>query len=306
LQIVVRQISGLGNQLFQYAAGRYYAGLWGGEMRVATDLERMANSYGHPRPFLLSKFRITAPFKEITLTERVILAEHPGLRLAAAVASRFARAQVLREAPSQRFRFVPDLPIRDGTQIAFLVGYWQTYPLVDSIGRDIRKEFTLREEAQGKNLDALKQIEDVGEPVSLHIRRGDYTLAAEGNVVLPLEYYVRAIRIIQERLSKSTFFVFSDDMCFARESLPKDIRAIFVNHNDAFHAHEDLRLMSHCHHHIIANSSFSWWGAWLNARPEKMVLAPKHWRVSRLRHYPDLLPPSWTLIDDLATDEIVR
>jgi Glycosyl transferase family 11 len=306
LQIVVRQISGLGNQLFQYAAGRYYSGLRGGDLRVATDLERRADSYGHPRPFLLSKFMITAPFKEITFTERLILSEDPRLRVAVSVASRLSRAQVLRESPAQRFRFVPDLPIRKDTRIAFLVGYWQVHQLVDSIGPAIRKEFILREEPQGKNLDTLKQIEDVDEPVSLHIRRGDYALAAEGNVVLPLDYYVRSIRIIQEHLRKPTFFVFSDEIAFARENLPKNIRAIFVDHNDAFQAHEDLRLMSHCHHHIIANSSLSWWGAWLNARPDKLVLAPKHWRVSRLSSYPDLLPHSWTLVDDVTNDEVVR
>jgi hypothetical protein len=298
MQMIVRQVSGLGNQLFQYAAGRYYAGRYGAEMRMATDPEHKAQSYGHPRPFLLSNFSTTAPFRPLSLTDRLILSSNPRLRPAAAILSRMLRAQVLREELSQRYTFIRDLSIRSSTRIAYLVGYWQTYPMVEAVAAQLRAELTLREPARGKNLEVLQQIAGSAGPVSLHIRRGDYTLAAEGNIALPVDYYLRASRVIRERMDNPTFFVFSDDIGFAKEHLPREIRGVFIDHNDSFHAHEDLRLMSSCRHHIIANSSLSWWAAWLNPRSDKMVLAPRHWRVGLLGHYPDLLSPDWILIDD--------
>jgi Glycosyl transferase family 11 len=82
-------------------------------------------------------------------------------------------------------------------------------------------------------------------------------------------------------------------------SLPRDIDAEFVNHNNSFSAHEDLRLMSSCQNHIIANSSFSWWGAWLNPSPRKIVYAPKYWLLRRDSYFSELLPPSWILDDNL-------
>ena len=195
MEIVVRQVSGLGNQMFQYAAGRYYAKRYGAAMRVATDLERKSHSHGYPRPFLLSKFSTVARFRELTLWERLIMSETPLIRSAAAIPGRVLGVQVIRETQSQRYTFIPDLPIQPKTRIAYLAGYWQTYPLADAMAEEIRAEFTLREPAQGKNLETLDCIEHCNSPVSLHIRRGDYTLAVEGNVALPVEYYSRAIRV---------------------------------------------------------------------------------------------------------------
>jgi hypothetical protein len=143
----------------------------------------------------------------------------------------------------------------------------------------------------------MEQIAACRNPVSLHVRRGDYTLAAEGKIALPLSYYASAIAYCQARLEDPTFFVFSDDMEFARANLPGNPRAVFVDHNDDASSHEDLRLMSACRHHIIANSSFSWWGAWLNPRADKIVYAPKYWLLNRDSYFPDLFPASW-LLDD--------
>ncbi len=147
----------------------------------------------------------------------------------------------------------------------------------------------------------LERIGKCTNPVSLHVRRGDYTLAAEGNIALPLDYYTRSISICRERLADPTFFVFSDDIAFARKNLPHDIRAVFIDHNDDASSHEDLRLMSSCRHHIIANSTFSWWGAWLNPRLDKLVVAPKHWYLTQDSYYPELLPPGWILCDTLRS-----
>jgi hypothetical protein len=203
------------------------------------------------------------------------------------------------EPVEQRFRFLPTLPINERTQTIYLLGYWQVYNIAEKMAAQLRREFAFLEKPTGRNLDVLHQIESVENPVSLHIRRGDYTLQVEGNVALPMDYYIQAIEYLRAQASDSTFFIFSDDIEFARRNIGTGIRTVFVDHNDSFSAHEDLRLMSSCRHHIIANSSFSWWGAWLNPRSDKIVLAPRQWLVGNHPHYDDLFPPSWKLVDCL-------
>jgi hypothetical protein len=105
------------------------------------------------------------------------------------------------------------------------------------------------------------------------------------------------MQTINDRLSNPTFFVFSDDIAFARENLPKGDNIVYVDHNDEANGCEDFRLMSACSHNIIANSTFSWWGAWLNPNPAKLVCAPMSWHnINPDVSYPDLIPPSWMRI----------
>jgi hypothetical protein len=108
---------------------------------------------------------------------------------------------------------------------------------------------------------------------------------------------MRAMQTVIERLRNPTFFVFSDDIDFVRDNLPKGENIVFVDHNDTSNACEDFRLMSACNHNIIANSTFSWWGAWLNPNPAKVVCAPSSWHnINPDISYPDLIPPDWLRI----------
>jgi hypothetical protein len=119
--------------------------------------------------------------------------------------------------------------------------------------------------------------------------------------VLSLDYYAHAMQAILARVRTPVFFIFSDDIPFTREHLPAlaaGQRMVFVDHNDEANPHEDLRLMSSCRHHIIANSTFSWWGAWLNPDPAKLVCAPKGWGLANPAEWStDLIPPNWLLSD---------
>jgi hypothetical protein len=115
-------------------------------------------------------------------------------------------------------------------------------------------------------------------------------------MLLSKAYYERAISHILTRNPRSTFFVFSDDTAFAREWARAHPRMVVVDHNDENLAHEDLRLMSLCRHHIIANSTFSWWAAWLNPRSDKLVIAPKKWLGFDTVKTP-IAFPGWTLVD---------
>ena len=321
MQIVVRQTSGLGNQLFQYAAARYYARRHEATVRISVEPARSATSHGYPRPFLLSHFCLTSPFGEATPFNRFLFTERSGFSTASSMLKSALRIGVVTEPMPARYSFVEHLPIDPGLRVVYLVGYWQTYKTAAAIENELRGELRFKEPAQGRNLEVLQQIERTQEPVSLHLRRGDYTLAvetvarltarpraahmpggdytpaAEKTIALPMEYYRRAISDFRERLADPTFFVFSDDMDFAKSQLSGDPRMVFIDHNDAYTSHEDLRLMSSCHHHIIANSSFSWWGAWLNPAAEKIVIAPRHWLRTDDSYYPDLLPPEWILLD---------
>ncbi len=295
MKIISRQKSGLGNQLFQFAAGVHYARRYGAELALSIDPPKGQVSHGYARPFLLSHFNIEVPMLPESLGDRLAVNDRKSLRAIARVLRRSLGVQVVRERLDQRYKFVEDLGLAKGIRTVYLEGYWQTHRIADAIADTLRPQLRLRKPLEGKNLEVMSQIERCRTPVSLHIRRGDYTLAAEGNIALPMSFYSRATALLRERLNDPTFFVFSDDIAFARANLPIGLRTIFVDHNDDHTSHEDLRLMSACRHHIIANSSFSWWGAWLNPRLEKFVIAPKQWLLRPDSYYPDLFPQEWIL-----------
>ena len=299
MQIVVRQISGLGNQLFQYSAGLYFARHYGAELSLLVDHEERAHSYGAPRPFLLQEFRIPFPMRRYSVWDRLILPRRGLLKPPSRVLKRVLGIQEIDERVEERYTFVRDLPLQRGTRRVYLFGYWQAYQFAEAVEPELPQSLAFTHTATGKTASVLEQIQGCTTPVSLHIRRGDYTLAAEGNIALPFDYYERAIRLMRERFAEPVFFVFSDDIAYARAKMPVDLRAIFVDHNDEFSAQDDLRLMAACHHHVIANSSFSWWGSWLNPRPDKVVIAPKYWKLKANTYYPDLLPQGWVVLENL-------
>ena len=301
MQMILDECGGLGNQLFRYAALRYYARRYGADMRISVEHARYAQSYGYPRPFLLDHFSITVPMRERSLGDRLLLTGKPWLKRVITPAKKALRTQVFSQDFSGCHSFLKDIPVERHVRRLHLVGYWHTYMTAEKVEEELRSELAFRKPAEGKNLEVLEQIRRSRNPVSLHVRRGDSTVSATNRVHLPLEYYLNAIATMKERFDNPTFFVFSDDIGFVKDYLRLDGTTVFVGHNDDFSAHEDLRLMSSCHHHIIANSTFSWWGAWLNPRQDKTVIAPRQWYVTPDSYYPDLYPPTWTLVDVLSS-----
>ena len=303
VKIVLREWGGLGNQLFQYAALLYYGRRYAADMHIAADPEWNAQCNGYPRPCLLSHFSIRVPLAERSLTDRIFMTDKAPFKAAVDPRKRALKIQVFTEQVEDRYRFLRDLPLEPGTRTLYLQGYFQTSEMVEAVADELRGDLTLKEPPRGRNLELLQEIGRSQNPVSLHVRRGDSTLPWEGKVVLPMEYYAHAISTIKERFVDPLFFVFSDDMSFARENLPQDARMVFVEHNDDFASYEDLHLMSTCHHHIIANSTFSWWGAWLNTRPGKMVIAPRHWFLVG-DNYQALFPRDW-ILGEVAVEDLV-
>jgi hypothetical protein len=295
MQIVVKQSSGLGNQLFQYAAGRCLAKRHGASLRIAHQLPRLLVSHGHTRSVLLQRFAISAPVRQASYFDRIVVSDQPRLQSIARFTRAVRRVQVIRQDPA-RCLFPQDLKIAPGARTVYLQGFWQDHSMVREVEEELRRELTLIEPLRGRNLEVAKRIAGARNPVSIHLRRGDYGAFFGENMMLPSAYYQHAISHILNEERHSTFFVFSDDVQFAKDWLRGDPRFVVVDHNNETAAHEDLRLMSLCRHHIIANSTFSWWGAWLNPRSDKRVIAPASW-LGFDTATTAIACPDWTLLD---------
>lgn len=175
----------------------------------------------------------------------------------------------------------------------FYFGYWQSTGYFSSISNLIHEQFKLKADSLPLNyLDLINQ----NTTVAVHIRRGDYLIAGNAQVHgnLSADYYTKAVNLMQELSPNCQYLVFSDDIDWVLENFKIPVEWLPVNDeqlNDA----QTLMLISACHHQIIANSTFSWWAAWLNTNSEKKVIAPKNWFANN-RNSADILLPSWITI----------
>jgi len=178
----------------------------------------------------------------------------------------------------------------------YIEGWWQSEKFFKPIRPVLLDDFSFKEPPSGNNKKILEQIKK-SPAVSLHVRRGDYVFNAHANKfhgLKGLDYYQAALKHITKKLAKPTLFVFSDDLDWCKQNLKLDARMIFVEGNKK--GSEDMRLMMHCQHNITANSSFSWWAAWLNKNPDKIVIAPKQWFNEPGVDTSDVIPESWIKI----------
>jgi hypothetical protein len=188
----------------------------------------------------------------------------------------------LNEYIEKSFTFDPNIfNINDNTSID---GYYQSYKYFEEYKDEIKKDFTFKFEIYSKCFNIISQYNN---PVSIHIRRGDYVKHPGYWVVTP-EYIQKALNYFSDQ--EYTFLVFSDDIEWCKQIFPKEVT--FIEGGNQF---EDLCLMSLCKHNIIANSSFSWWGAYLNSNLEKKVIAPKEW-FTEPKSLNDLYPNNWAKI----------
>lgn len=174
-------------------------------------------------------------------------------------------------------------------------GYWQSERYFVDAADIIRAEFKPRLALEPENAATAAAIDGVT-AVSVHVRRGDYVTDKVTNAyhgVCSLDYYRAAIARIAERVASPHLFVFSDDHAWVQENLRSNYPTTYVTANSPDRGYRDMQLMSRCRHHIIANSSFSWWGAWLNPRPDKVVVAPARWFIDKSNDTRDLLPGEW-------------
>lgn len=303
--ITISVMGGLGNQMFQYAAARALAETHG--VGVGIDLSTIGRD--PKRSYLLDRLSVPErPLErashDIAKTARAATALRWHARGARALARLGLRGvpQLPGAYVEKHFHFDPDF-FRLGPDIR-LHGYFQSEHYFAPIAGHIREAFRPREpfgEAARQTADAIARA---ALPVSIHIRRGDYIHSVENarvHGILHADYYGRALQMLADRLGAGmTLFVFSDDPDAAREVFARlpDTRAEFVS-GDPQRPWEDMALMARCRHHVIANSSFSWWGAWLDPSPDKIVIGPRQWFApAALRRFNtcDLCPSGWILV----------
>jgi Glycosyl transferase family 11 len=284
--IVVRLCGGLGNQLFQYAAGRRLANAR--QEVLVLDLGWYARTppTDTPRAYELGNYPIRA--RPATAVEALWCRLHEG-RLLRRMSFLPRRWRHWRE---KGFEFDP--AVLDLPDSIYLDGYWQSHHYFEDAADLIRADFTPIAPF-GPQDEKIAALIATGDAVSVHVRRGDYVAhhpAATAHGQCSLDYYKAALVHILPHVKTPHFFVFSDDPAWARENLLLPGPSTFVDHNGPASAFQDLRLMSLCKHQITANSSFSWWGAWLNSRPDKIVIAPKQWFADP-RNTDSLTPDDW-------------
>jgi hypothetical protein len=288
--IVTRLCGGLGNQLFQYAAGKRLSVIHNTELVVDASWYTSVPSGNTYRDYQLYHYPITA--RLANEKERRWCKLHSNLF--------FGRTGISwggwRTVKESDFNYQPAL-ISQGDNL-YLSGYWQSPLYFCGIEDQIRSELTLGDSFAGSAQDLARKIKSVN-AVSVHIRRGDYVTsksAAAFHGVCSANYYALAIEYMLSNFMDVVFFVFSDDINWVSSNMTFPPSTVFVTSDPERNDALDLKLMSTCRSHIIANSTFSWWAAWLNPSKTKVVIAPSVWFKNRPQPL-SILPTDWITFD---------
>lgn len=282
--ITTRIIGGLGNQMFQYAAGRALAL----RNRAGLAIDRRAFADYNVHAYALDFFVLEASDASVSNLPNVA---GVGGRLSQLLPWR----RPVKHVVERGLRFDPAVAAQSGK--VYLDGYWQSEKYFVDFADILRNDFRFRHTPSPANAEFLKRAA-ANNTVSIHIRRGDYVtnpnaLAVHGTC--PPAYYERAIaKLMEDCGSDLVGFVFSDDHAWARDHIRLPIELIHVEGNAADKAYEDMRIMAACRHHVIANSTFSWWGAWLDPRSDSKVIAPARWFADPKMDATDLIPGRWS------------
>jgi hypothetical protein len=285
--IVSRLAGGLGNQMFQYAFGRELAERH--EAKLKLDLGFYSNEkLNKPvRTFDLNIFNIYA---DIATPDEVFqLSKRTRIEIADRALNRLfgVKSSHIRE-PHIHFSNA----VFESPDNVYLSGYWASEKYFADVTSTLRQEFTFRDPPTSNACRILDKIESTNS-ICVHVRRADF-LTNPTSGFHGVEYFEKAEGILLERLPDRTYFVFSDDIDWCRETLVFGGRTIFVSDDFGEHkARDDFRLMSSCKHFIIPNSTFSWWAAWLSHNSDKIVVAPKRWLADTSIDTSDILPPAW-------------
>lgn len=294
--IIVRISGGIGNQLFQYAIGRALS------LKNVDELRLDTHFYGlgiePDRSFKLSHFKVTTPIATPTDFAEAHIPDPSKQNFLSKLARKWQRLVDSQRPFHKRklifepdFNFHPDVMENKGN--TYLSGVWQSEKYFKGYGNQIRKDFELKQPLSTAAQSLADEIKAAGNgSISLHVRRGDqvrdpWLLKKHGT--LTEDYYTKAVEYIAGKVPSPKIFIFSDEIEWCKENLKFDIPVTYINGAD----YEDIHLMSLCANHIIAKSSFSWWGAWLDPKPNKIVVAPKQRFGDATVAAADLLPDSW-------------
>lgn len=300
--IIVRLVGGLGNQMFQYALGRHLSVIHNRELKldISGYMGNIANPLKGIRVFSLQAFNIQQNFASSEDLKPFLWAKKTNfsykiLRRLNCLGN-YARKSYLVEPEKNYFKFDERLLKSEIKNPVYIQGFWQSEKYFKNIEKIIRDDFSFKQEPSGLNAIMYGRINQT-ESVCIHVRHGDNaTSAAEQHGVLPMEYYNKAVEILTQKVKNPEFYIFSDDPDWARKNLRLDYPTQYISHNGDSKNYEDLRLMIACRHHIIGNSTFSWWAAWLGKKPNQMVFAPQKYHMHGSTKIIDLYPETWQIL----------
>jgi hypothetical protein len=294
MNIIAQLQGGLGNQLFQYAAARSLA--LRHQAPLLLDQSWFARTYDDvtPRDPLLSLLQI----KGSLITQEPAIDRPKRIRRIAQRLLPISPYVYLERVP---YRYDPLLERVSlfRRQNLYLMGYWQSYRYFESIRPTLQSEIKPRSKLDRHYQAYLEQIQ-LGNAALVHVRRGDYVhlaSAAKVHGFLGLDYYQRGMDTLLSHNPNLRFFVFSDDLAWAKENLPHQSRITFISTLERSDAViQELELMTHCDHFLIANSSLSWWAAWLAKTAGCPVFCPRQWTTDSNIAWDNLLPSHWERI----------
>lgn len=301
---------GLGNQMFQYAYGRFLQNYYNDS--VCFDISKYDFEKSENREFDLYDMEIVKDWRQVQVKKNRLarygvryipylgatavytflnkLMKDPTYMHGVHAYQRFINLFGFYRSNTHEFYYEPIHNSLFNKKI--IRGHWFNPDVVRKMDSELRKELRVKTDINQDNRRILDIINKT-ESVAVHIRRGDYVTL--GYVVCSIQYYIKCMQEIQERLQNPCFFIFSDDIEWVRKELKFDGKMLFVDLKNK--AVDDMRLLYSCKHFIISNSTFSWWGAWLSDNPDKIVLQPKFWKNSDDEMYV-LKMPEWETRDN--------
>lgn len=260
---------GLGNQMFQYAFLCYL-------QSAGNDVELNISDFqvhSHHNGFELERiFGITGPYN---YSVSKIGTNNNSLFIRSL--KKLLHARIVNQNEYYENINLSNIPLKKIEQNILFYGYWQNKKYLKCVREKLKSDFSFPT-LNDKNKVLYEKIKNK-DSVSVHIRRGDYLKDESLSSICDIVYYKEAIKLCQKRIDDPVFVFFSDDIKWCRDNF-HNLKAIFVDWNTGVESYRDMQMMSLCSHNIIANSTFSFWGAWLNNNMEKIVIAPVKWTTS--------------------------
>lgn len=269
--IIVKCSGGLGNQMFLYAL---YKNFKKRGREVYFDIDDYKNYNLHNGYELEDIFNLAIDYSENNYTKHLKVKENEYIKK---IIRKF-KPELISHKILHPYIYNNDI---FSMRNVYLEGYGQNINYINTIEDELRYDFKFNLDLIDElNLNIIEEIERNENSVSIHVRRGDYINNTKAydiyGGICEKNYYSNALKIIQERVSNANFYIFSNDIDWVKQNLRLK-NATYINHNNGKDSYKDLILMSKCKHNIIANSTFSWWGAWLNENSNKNVIMPKRW-----------------------------
>jgi hypothetical protein len=295
--IIIKIFGGLGNQMFQYAFGKALSLKYNRKLFIDKSYFDEENYpydlHSNHYPYKLDLYNIHEDFIPSTISKyQKIISLKRLYKLTNPLVNHFAKnLPVYFNKRNFTFNNLKK------TNYAFLNGHWQNYDIIVDYKNEIRKIFELRDITE-KAKQTLDDI-NLSNSISVHFRKGDYLSNPKFKAVYAhcnADYYRNAMVKIRGKVDNPKYFIFSDNMDWVKNNINISDNMYFVS--DAVSDYEQQYLMSQCKNNIIANSSFSWWGAWLNKYDNKIVIAPKKWFANFERDNDVFYPINWTIANN--------